>query len=400
MTRFFYPFAKRPRFIAYSDDFAKGPVRADLRVVHQDMIRAAWKDFDCLSFVQSDVVSAMLKVHEEKAKEKNTQWCLPKHEVATWAKTVAIRIRTMLKHVVAASAAPTQPPWFNQLKLEPKPAASAEGDEDQRGEPEQEGDEGEGEEKDNENEEEEEPEAEEEKEEEQTKDLKSKKAKDVTSNKAKDKVSCAKPDEAMKQQGGMKKPFAAESTSEQFFYGFNKRLGKSWRAPCDRPKAKELSTEIFAAPEAKPTDQAKARFEDGTLWDIDSYTCEDFLANSAEIKTNQKTKGRKPAVEALWEGTCKAGNLKLAWRMDRPPLVSLYLQSGSAKMKQICQIKPSCMSTNSVDEKDRDKDAVDKLCIEIMTKVGKALAAGTVEALWKARESSPFATPWPPRLAW
>ena len=338
LKEFLKGFANRPMFLAYNDDFQKAPVRSDLIIAQKAFVQASVREFDCLSWVQSDVEAALQSIYDESASLPN--WKIPADQIKLWRKSMALKIRTMLKHVNAAMTSSTAPRWLSLLELpihkgkNPKAEESkAKGVED-----EEEEDEDEDEETEQEDEEEEEEEEEEE-----------------------------------KKKAGDESPAATK-----YNFGFSKDTGKAWRAPVGKPKAKEIADTIDIPKGFKATDPPLAKWSDGKTWSVQNLTCEEWQAtlkgaSPDGVFSHPSSKKGRINQPDLWSGTCKEGNLRVALRKDRSLLVSLYLKKNVGKDQQICQMKLATLrSTVKLAN-------VQEQAVEVMKKVGEAVAAGTIE---------------------
>ena len=108
----------------------------------------------------------------------------------------------------------------------------------------------------------------------------------------------------------------ARFDTETFYYGFDGRPEKAWRAPSSNTTRKEWTDNLFCESGAQGDDFAKATFADGATHVITDATC---LQLNHLRKVNWATH-RGP----LWTGDHSDGELTIYQKKDRGDLVSSH----------------------------------------------------------------------------
>ena len=160
------------------------------------------------------------------------------------------------------------------------------------------------------------------------------------------------------------------AAQDTFFYGWSKKLKRAWRAPHDRPEAKEHTADL--QPGLSDMMPIVAKFPDGDFRTIPGCL-------TATLKAMQESaEAARPAAVVYFRGTGKDGEpVVVKRRLDGTTnaggqhiITSMYLGS-----KQKCQCP--------VNEKYSEKDSID-----IMTKVADEFCKGLIEEsnLYQARD--------------
>ncbi len=183
------------------------------------------------------------------------------------------------------------------------------------------------------------------------------------------------------QEGTAKRPAAC--AAEKYTYGYSKTTRQAYRTKEGSTASrnhKDIAVDIEVPEGSKPTDPPVAKFSDGSRWPVAGLTCEEWQALQKGIAVDgidahHSKRGKKPrAAPDLWNGSCTAGNLRVAYRKDRSMLISLYLTRNNGKETQICQVK-----LDAVSKEGESAENVKKMAVEVMVKVATALQDGKVE---------------------
>ena len=116
-----YPFFTVPSWIKYGEKVKNSKVEPVLIVGQKKMLGALWKEFEPLSWRQTEMKSASKiilqdKKAEEQAHGPKVMWCaIQEADEDAYATTIAYRIRTMCRHVKDAEGRQHKPLWLSAM---------------------------------------------------------------------------------------------------------------------------------------------------------------------------------------------------------------------------------------------------------------------------------------------